>query len=419
MNLPQTMPFVISCFLVALFFLVSPDTTAAADSNVVEQLRKWLSTNTLDTAALETLPFASSELSRTEADAVTRLLWQNHAAAIRSSRLTEMTNKVIELHGKRMPFDWLSFTNSPQTNGRSLFISLHGGGGAPARVNDQQWKNQIQLGKRYKPSEGIYVAPRAPGDSWDLWHKKPIDEFFARLIENFVVFENVNPNRVYLMGYSAGGDGVYQVAPRLADRFAAASMMAGHPNEASPIGLRNLPFSIQVGGNDAAYNRNKIAADWAKKLEDLQAADPSGYTHFVEIHEGKGHWMDMQDQKAIPWMEKFTRNPLPTKIAWYQDDVLHDRFYWLARPKSELKPGQLIRAEIKAQQITIQAEPNTTVIVLLNDHLLDLNKPITIRSPEKLLFQGPAKRHPNTIARTLTEYTDTNLTFSAEITVKF
>ena len=46
-----------------------------------------------------------------------------------------------------------------------------------------------------------------------------------RLIENLVALQEVNPNRVYLMGYSAGGDGVYQVAPRMADTLAAAAMM--------------------------------------------------------------------------------------------------------------------------------------------------------------------------------------------------
>ena len=93
---------------------------------------------------------------------------------------------------------------------------------------------------------------------------------FQRLIENFVVEHGVSPNRVYLMGYSAGGDGVYQLAPRMADRFAAASMMAGHPNNANPLGLRNLPFMIFAGGKDAAYNRNKVAAEWGVKLAKLR-----------------------------------------------------------------------------------------------------------------------------------------------------
>ena len=35
-----------------------------------------------------------------------------------------------------------------------------------------------------------------------------------------VIKENVNPNKVYLLGYSAGGDGVYQLAPRMANRWA-------------------------------------------------------------------------------------------------------------------------------------------------------------------------------------------------------
>ena len=99
----------------------------------------------------------------------------------------------------------------------------------------------------------------APTDTWDLWHRSGIDVFYDRLIEDMSVFEDVDPDRVYLLGYSAGGDGVYEVAPRMADRFAAAAMMAGHLNETFPLGLRNLPFAIQVGAKDGGYNRNAVA----------------------------------------------------------------------------------------------------------------------------------------------------------------
>jgi len=47
-------------------------------------------------------------------------------------------------------------------------------------------------------------------------------------------------------------------------------MMAGHPNEASPLGLRNVPFAIQVGALDVAYKRNEVAAEWGRKLDELQ-----------------------------------------------------------------------------------------------------------------------------------------------------
>ena len=63
-------------------------------------------------------------------------------------------------------------------------------------------------------------------------------------------------------------------------------MMAGHPNESTPLGLRNLPFALQVGANDGSYGRNKVAAAWGKKLAELRTNDPKGYDHFVKIHEG-------------------------------------------------------------------------------------------------------------------------------------
>jgi poly(3-hydroxybutyrate) depolymerase len=157
-----------------------------------------------------------------------------------------------------MKYAFIKFGAAP-ASGHSLYISMHGGGGAPAAVNDRQWKNQIRL---YKPVEGYYLAPRAATDTWNLWHQGHIDPMFDTLIENFVALKGVDPNKVYITGYSAGGDGTYQLGPRMADRWAAAAMMAGHPNEARPDNLYNLPFFIQCGGKDAAYDRNKIAAKW-------------------------------------------------------------------------------------------------------------------------------------------------------------
>ena len=43
---------------------------------------------------------------------------------------------------------------------------------------------------------------------------------------------------------------------KLADRLAGANMSAGHPNGVSPVNLYHVPFAIQMGENDSAYNRN-------------------------------------------------------------------------------------------------------------------------------------------------------------------
>lgn len=409
---------VMSVLRVATVFPVHA-ASATASARALHELHAWLQPPAAARPALAQQPFATTPLTRADADAALSALWQDRLAQLRETRAAEMRAKVIELDGQTMKFDWLSFgdSNAIPPAGRSLFLSLHGGGGTTRAVNDAQWTNQIRLGEAYHPDEGIYVAPRAPTDAWNLWHQAPMDDFFARLIEDFVVFEHVNPNRVYVLGYSAGGDGVYQVTPRTADRWAAAAMMAGHPNDASPLGLRNVPFAIQVGARDAAYHRNEMAAEWGRQLDALQRADPAGYVHFTELHAGKAHWMDLEDRKAISWMEKFARDPRPQKVVWYQDDVTHTELYWLARPKSEVKAGQLLTAERAGQTITLSSTNISTVTVALNDALLDLDRPVIVRTAGQTLFSNVVARTVATLAQTLAARGDTNLAFSAAVTV--
>lgn len=389
--------------------------TLPATATAIDGLKKWLETPRDQRPPISKVAFASAPLSRTEAEQAFRLLWEDHAANIRATRADEMKAKTIELGGQRMRFEMLSFGNPKQipAAGRSLFISMHGGGGAPPAVNESQWRNQVRLGQAYAPAEGIYLAPRAPTDTWNLWHQSHIDRFFDRLIENLVVLAKVNPDRVYILGYSAGGDGVYQLAPRMADRWAGAAMMGGHPNETSPLGLRNLPFALQVGEKDSAYKRNQVAAEWGKKLDELRRADPGGYEHFTELHAGKGHWMDLADRKAIPWMEKFTRNPYPDRVVWKQDDVTHERFYWLAVPPGSAKRGQEIVAERSGSVVTLKAEGVTNVIVRFNDRMLDLDQPVTIRAGNQVLFNGKLNRTIASLAQSLEGRGDPRLVFSA------
>ena len=225
----------------------------------------------------------------------------------------------------------------------------------------------------------------------------------------------MNPDRVYLMGYSAGGDGVYQVAPRLADRFAAASMMAGHPNEASPLSLRNLPFCIHCGANDKAYNRNQVCEAWGKQLDELHKADPEGYEHYWKMHEGKGHWMDRQDAEALPWMVKFTRSTAPKKIVWRQDDVVHPSFYWLAMAESARKAGVEVKAMIKGNEIDVETAEPSAITVRLDDRLVDLDAPIIVRAAGKVEHEGKLLRTIATLAKTLLEREDPKLMFAAEV----
>lgn len=386
----------------------------AASGAAVEQLQQYLKTPSAERMPLAKQAFAGVALTRADAKTSEQLLWQAQLLYLRKSRQAEMTAKKIK-HGQlEMPFFYAKFGTKP-ASGRSMYISMHGGGGAPKQVNDQQWENQKRL---YRLKEGVYVVPRAPTNTWNLWHQGHIDPMFQRLIENMIAFEDVDPNRVYLMGYSAGGDGTYQVAPRMADRLAAAAMMAGHPNDASPLSLRNIGFTIHMGGKDSAYNRNKVAASWGTQLATLRKQDLKGYAHLVKIYPDKGHWMDREDAAAIPWMAEFKRNPLPRKITWKQDDVTHERFYWLAVDDKNRRRGSLVEASLDEQQITIEKIQGIEQLILrVNDQMINLDQPLTVRVQGKEVFNGSVHRTIGVIAKTLMERSDPTSIFSAEVTV--
>ena len=386
------------------------DSRVTASRSTIGDLRAFVQDHGL--VGIGAQPFARVALSKSEAEDARAILWSAHADQIRAERSKEIEARIIESKGARMPF-WYAIYGEKPKSGRSLYISMHGGGGAPKQVNDQQWENQKRL---YKPEEGIYLAPRGPSDEWNLWHQASVDALFDRLIEDLIVLEDVNPDRVYIMGYSAGGDGVYQLAPRMADRFAAAAMMAGHPNDAKPDGLRNIGFTLHVGANDGAFDRNKVAGQWKEMLAKLAAENSVAYRNEVELHDGKGHWMDREDAKAIPWMARFTRDVRPAKITWLQDDVTHPRFYWLAVDVP--KAGARVVVEREGQSVRIiEASGVNSLRIRLDDSMVDLEKDVVIAMGERELFRGRLRRTIDALSRTLTERGDQRGVFSAEIAV--
>ncbi len=389
-----------------------PDSSKSSEA--LNALRKALAAQPGSLAGLSDKDYAAVPLTRADEGTARDLIWKAHIAFIRRDRAQEVTDRVLTDGKLTMPFFFKTFGKRPAA-GHSMWISMHGGGGAPARVNDQQYDNQKRL---YSLDEGLYLAPRAPTNTWNLWHEAHIDRLFGRLIEDLIVLQDVNPDRVYILGYSAGGDGVYALGPRMADRWAAASMMAGHPNGVSLLSVRNLSFALQCGGNDAAYNRNKITKEYGDKLGELRNDDPAGYEHFVKIHEGKPHWMNLEDKVALPWMAKFARNPIPERVVWKQTEVAHDRLYWLAVPPGTGTLGSLVIADRKGQAVTIRkAESVGKLILRFDDRMMNLDEPVTVEFDGKVLFSGPVPRTIAVILKTLDGYGDPKLIFCAETEV--
>jgi hypothetical protein len=128
--------------------------------------------------------------------------------------------------------------------------------------------------------------------------------------------------------------------------------------------------------------------------------------------------MDRQDAEAIPWMARYSRNPFPKRVAWVQDDVTHDRFYWLAVPPDQIKSGAQVIAELDGQRITITTRDVDRLLIRLNDRMLDLDKPVTVLWAGKEVFTGQIPRTTATLSKTLDERGDRVLMFSAEVEVR-
>lgn len=328
-------------------------------------------------------------------------------------------SRVLMHKGKEIPFYYQLF-GEPGDAGYPLFISMHGGGEGPKEINDQQYENQKHLyDKTLDSLRGMYLALRSPADVWNMWHLCEVDSLMNIIIQMAQLKEHVDRDGIYLMGYSAGGDGVYQLATRMADRWTAAAMMAGYPNETSYLNLRNIPFTIHMGALDSAYNRNKIAEEWGVNLDKAQQKDPGGYIHQVQLHEGKGHWMDGQDSAAIPWLLEQTRNALPNKIVWKQDDCHSESFYWLGTPLHSAETGGLIVAEFIEEEraINILSNYSDTLILNLMDGMFLLDKEVEIRYQGNTIYKGMVERNIYNTYTSLNYKGDPFLSYPAKLIV--
>ena len=369
----------------------------------------------VDTSSVQETELRSvdnSALTKLQAEQVATQLWQAEQTRIQEELGAMWESREVTYNGYSMPFTVKVFGNE-LANGRSLYISMHGGGNVPKEVNDQQYRNQIGL---YSPKEGVYIAPRAAVDDWNMWFRPHVDTLFKRIIQCAILKLNVNPNRVYLLGYSAGGDGTYRMAPRLADHWAAASMMAGHPGEASPKNLRNIGFMVWMGEHDSAYNRNRLAVEYGKLMDSLQLADSNGYAHKTTIVEGCGHWMNRADTVAIDWLCQFERNPYPERVVWRQEDSnLRDWFYYLSIPEQEMAKGKELRVEYNGNTINIVKCDYSCFTIHLNDKMMNLSKPVIVKYNGNIIYDGIVYRSEANIKQSIAKRMDKNYIFPAKI----
>jgi pimeloyl-ACP methyl ester carboxylesterase len=295
-------------------------------------------------------------------------------------------------------------------HGWPLFIAMHGGGGVPKEINDKQW--QVMKGY-YRDQSSVtgyqYLALRAPNDTWNGFYDTYMPPLIINLIRQFLLFGDVDPDKVFLMGYSHGGYGAFYTGPKIPDRFAAIHASAAAPTDGtiSARCLRNTHFTYMIGETDNDYGRRKRCEAFAQLIQKLRVENPDDFNVAMEMKSGFGH-RGLPDRDKIKGMYPFTRSPVPKHLTWeLKDNVIH-HFFWLSVPEPADK--QTLEARIQDNTLDISSRNVKQFEVSLDERLVNFDKPLRINLNGKISEQ---KVQPSflTLCQSIAERGDPGLAF--------
>ena len=158
-------------------------------------------------------------------------------------------NNIVTFEEHRSPYTVKKVGERP-ADGWPLVIAMHGGGGAPKRVNDSQWQMMQRYYKDHPEIGGYkYLALRAPNDKWNGFYDDYVYPLIENLIKQMAAHGDIDPSRVMLIGYSHGGYGAFSIGPKIPYRFSAIHASAAAPDGSTPLeNLRNTRFTFHGRG---------------------------------------------------------------------------------------------------------------------------------------------------------------------------
>ena len=232
----------------------------------------------------------------------------------------------------------------------------------------------------------ILVAPQIPSRDRQSWHEPGsrglVDNVFRHLLRNY----NVDTDRVYLSGFSAGGGASYSYAQTWPHRVASFYAMGAiyscfeEKDEACMDVLSHVPGFFAVGQQDTAERLKSFRTAEAY----YKAKSLPGVFHFVS---GKGHdYLSELDPKGFEYMfkNKRVRYPKEFHAIFFQYDNLREdepyvtTCYWLVATKYSFG-GTPCRVTAEGNTIEIQAPDLEAGTVLLNDEIVDLDQAVVVK----------------------------------------
>jgi hypothetical protein len=385
----------------------------AADAAVSAQLARFFAASAAEQTTFEFDRNLDLELATAAGDARLRALaFAAFRAAPHPDLRAEFAAHEARAGDKVSPYTVKTVGERPR-NGYALVIAMHGGGGVPKAVNDQQWQHMQVYYKDHPEAGGYrYVALRAPTDEWNGFYTGYIYPVIERLVRQFVVCGEVDPDKVFAIGYSHGGYGAFAIGPTLADRFAAVHASAAAPTggETCAVNLRHLQFSFMVGENDNAYGRRERCQEFDKLVQSLRGERTDIYPVKFEFATGHQH-TGLPDRDTLATLLAAVRASPPHDLSW-EPNAAVGQHWWLG--VEQPAAGQRLDAELTGQTLTCKVIGATGVHAHLDARLCDCSKALTIvcGDSRREVMPAPSLR---TLSRSLQQRGDPQLAWSWDV----
>ncbi len=351
----------------------------ATDDPVLQQMVRFFAAEPAAQAEFAFAPVLDAELLTEAGDARLRALaWAAYRQAPLTALRADFERQHVSTDARTSAYKVQQVGERPR-HGWGLVVAMHGGGGVATMENDQQWE-VMQRYYRPHPEQGgyLYCALRAPNDSWNGFYDDAFYPLFERLLRQFVVCGDVDPDRVVAIGYSHGGYGAFALGPKLPHRFAAVHSSAAAPTdgESSPVGLHSLAFSFLVGGRDLEHGRRERCEAFGNALLALREQHQGQYATVFTVVEGSGH-TGLPDRDLLPTLLAHRRDALPRELHWEPTDaVVHEHYWlWLDAPQK----GQRIDAQLRGQELTVTRRGAGAANASLDARLCDLTQDLQVR----------------------------------------
>jgi predicted esterase len=276
-----------------------------------------------------------------------------------------------------------------------LYVGLHGTGpDHPMAYPSYGLGPRAAAPKKSAENPIIRLTPWGRGNRG--WRNDAERDLFEA-IADLQTFARLDPDRWYLTGHSAGGDGAWAIVTHTPDLWAAAGMQSGSMMAAPPsLGLlpnmQYVPFHILIGENDNLPNRIPDSKEAYRLLK--EAGDETN----LLLLPGVGHYplpeSAYRDEEA--WMRRFVRKR-PDQFSFTIDQREHPGV-WGVRMANRDRGSRILKApwpqfevKIVGAEVRIKTQGIERLMVNLGPEGLRMNGKVKMTINDKVVYEGDVK----------------------------